>query len=141
MAGKTFDVEIVTPGETALAAKATALQAPAWEGYLGVLAGHAPMLVVLKPGVLTVRDEAGKARFFAIKGGFMEVTQARVIVLADDVERAEEIDEAAAQKAFDAAAPGAAGAPAAAAEGATMEARRIAREVAAEEREESRKWA
>src|SRR5438067_11293488 len=94
---KTFHVEVVTPDASALSVEAVALQAPAWEGYLGVLAGHAPLLTVLRPGVLTVRQET-KTEYFAVKGGFMEVTPERVVVLADAVERASEIDAAAARR-------------------------------------------
>lgn len=133
---KTFKVEIVTPEETALSADATALQAPAWEGYLGVLAGHAPLLAALTPGVLTVRDEAGKARHFAIRGGFMEVSPARVVVLADAIERAEDVDAKAAERELDEASS-----LVAAQEGETMEARRKLRELALEERESARRWA
>src|SRR5438105_14807448 len=98
---KTFQLEVVTPDSTALSARATALQAPSWEGYLGVLAGHAPLLCVLRAGVLTVRPESGAAQLYAIKGGFMEVTPQRVIVLADAIEPASAIDAAAATKALE----------------------------------------
>ncbi len=137
---KTFKVEVVTPEATALSAMASALQAPSWEGYLGVLAGHAPLLCVLRPGVLTVRDEAGKPRFFALKGGFMDVGPERVMVLADAIEPAEEIDRAAAEKALDEAMkPLPPLAPAAAAP--AREAARIARALAEEAREEAHRWA
>jgi F-type H+-transporting ATPase subunit epsilon len=136
---KTFKLEVVTPEGSALTASASALQAPAWEGYLGVLAGHAPMLCVLKAGVLTVTDEAGRKSFFALKGGFMEVTQERVIVLADAIERADEVDVKAAEKAIaDASGPLPATTPA---PGASREQQKAARDVAQEEREDARRWA
>lgn len=137
---KTFKVEIVTPEATALSAEASALQVPAWEGYLGVLAGHAPLLTVLRPGVLTVRDADGKPTFFAIRGGFMEVTPARTIVLADAIERAQEIDAEAARKALDAAvhAPQPAMPPASTG---NADARQQARDVMVEERELAVQWA
>jgi F-type H+-transporting ATPase subunit epsilon len=133
---KTFQVEVVTPDATALSVQATAVQAPAWEGYLGVLAGHAPLLCVLRAGVLTVTTEAGAKEFFAVRGGFMEVTPERVVVLADAIERASEVDAAGAEKAL-AAARG----PLPAAEGATAAARGKAREEAVEARAEVARWA
>jgi F-type H+-transporting ATPase subunit epsilon len=110
---KTFQLEVVTPDATALSVRASALQAPAWEGYLGVLPGHAPLLCVLKPGVLTVRPESGPAQLFAVKGGFMEVTPEHVIVLADAIEKAKDIDVTAAEKALTEAQKATAPAPAA----------------------------
>ena len=94
---RSFDLEIVTPEGIALKVRATSLQAPAWEGYLGVLPGHAPLICALKPGCLTVREtrevEHGeRTRYFAVRGGFMQVEPERVVVLADEIERAEAID-------------------------------------------------
>jgi F-type H+-transporting ATPase subunit epsilon len=132
---KSFQVEVVTPDATVLSMPAVSLQAPAWEGYLGVLAGHAPLLCVLRAGVLTVRGEA-KAEHMALRGGFMEVQPERVIVLADAVERASEVDVAAAEKALAAGRE-----PLPAPEGATAEARQKARTEAAEAREDAVRWA
>jgi F-type H+-transporting ATPase subunit epsilon len=142
---KTFQVEVVTPDATAVSARATALRAPAWEGYLGVLAGHAPLLCVLKPGVLTFRDPDGATKYYAVKGGFMEVTPERVVVLADAIEPAEEVDVAAAEKELEAAEEPlvvpAAAAAAGALLGAGAAARAKARDEAAEAKEEARLWA
>jgi F-type H+-transporting ATPase subunit epsilon len=132
---KAFQLEVVTPEGTALSTRAVSLQAPAWEGYLGVLAGHAPLLCVLRPGVLTVREDE-KSSYFAVKGGFMEVQPDRVIVLADAIERADEVDPAEAEKALAAAQE-----PPPPPQGATAEARGRAREEAARAREEAARWA
>lgn len=132
---KTFQVEVVTPDATALSVRATALRAPAWEGYLGVLAGHAPLLAALRAGVLTVRTES-ETLHYAVKGGFMEVTPARAIVLADAIERADEVDMAGAERAL-----AEAEAPPPAPAGATIEARTRAREEAAQARAEAAGWA
>lgn len=135
---KTFKVEIVTPGEAALALDASALQAPAWQGYLGVLAGHAPLLTVLRPGVVTVRDEAGKPAFYAVKGGFMEVSADRTIILADAIEAAKDIDPSAAEKAIqELEKPPEVKAP----EGASAADRQRLRDLALAERAEARRWA
>ncbi len=134
---KTFRIEIVTPDETALSTDAISLKAPAWEGYLGVLAGHAPMLAVLRPGVLTVKGER-REWVFAIKGGFLDVRPTQVTVLADDVEAAESIDAGAAESAVAAAKERPLEVPADLKGG---EARTRARELAASQKDLEVRWA
>lgn len=65
---------------------------------MGILPHHAPVLTVLKTGVLKVRKD-GVEQFFAISGGFMEVQSDLVTVLADAAELADEIDVARAEEA------------------------------------------
>lgn len=96
---KKFKLEIVTPEKVFLSEEVESLVVPAHNGYLGVMADHAPLLCLLKAGEITVKN--GGERFFAISSGFMEVAANRVIVLADAVEAAHEIDAARAQKAAD----------------------------------------
>jgi F-type H+-transporting ATPase subunit epsilon len=136
---KTFRLEVVTPEGTAWKGEASALQVPSWEGYLGVLAGHAPLLCVLKSGVLTMRDASEKPRYYALKGGFMDVSGGRAIVLADAIEPAEQVDVKAAEKAL-AALEAPLPPPPPAAPGEDDSQRRAAYKVALEEREEARRW-
>jgi F-type H+-transporting ATPase subunit epsilon len=68
------------------------------EGELGVLPGHAPLMTVLKPGELLLRS-GGEEQHLFVGGGFLEVLPDRVTVLADVAERAEEINEPAAEEA------------------------------------------
>lgn len=72
--------------------------APGIEGQLGILPSHAPLLTTLQPGELVVRKEGEETAMF-VSGGFLEVMQNRVTVLADVAERAEEIDIARAEEA------------------------------------------
>ncbi len=72
--------------------------APGIEGELTVLPMHAPLLTMIKPGVMRIvkgNDETD----MAISGGFLEVRNDRVTILADAAERAEEIDVARAEEA------------------------------------------
>ena len=72
--------------------------APGIEGELTVLPMHAPLLTMIKPGVMRIKrgnDETD----MAITGGFLEVRDDRVTILADAAERAEEIDVARAEEA------------------------------------------
>ncbi len=97
---KSFKVEIVTPEKTVFSQEVESLVVPAERGYLGVLAGHAPLLCTLRPGELSVRGESGEERF-ATSGGFMEVTPKKAVLLTESVEREGEIDVARAEKSRD----------------------------------------
>lgn len=89
---RTLRLEVVTPERTLLSADVRSVVAPASDGYLGILPGHAPMVAGLTIGILQFGPEgAGKERV-AVSGGFLEVSRDRVVVLADAAERAEEID-------------------------------------------------
>ena len=72
---------------------------PGVEGYLGILADHAPLMTELSLGKVTVKDESGHETRLAIGSGFMEVRRNEVRILADSAELAEEIDIARAQEA------------------------------------------
>ncbi|MDP2242450.1 F0F1 ATP synthase subunit epsilon [Pseudomonas sp.] len=72
-------------------------------GDLGIAPGHAPLLTDLKPGPIRLIKQGGEAEVYYISGGFLEVQPNVVKVLADTVQRAADIDEAAAQEALNAA--------------------------------------
>ena len=74
------------------------LMVPGVEGELGVLTLHAPLLTMMQPGVLRI-VKGGDEVEMAITGGFIEVRQNRVTILADAAERAEEIDTVRAEEA------------------------------------------
>jgi F-type H+-transporting ATPase subunit epsilon len=90
-------LSIVTPSRPLLDAEVEQVVAPGREGEFGVLPGHAALLVRLKAGVVRW-TEAGRTRRAAISGGFAEVTQERVTVLAPVAELPEQIDAAEAER-------------------------------------------
>ena len=65
-------------------------------GEIGVTPGHAPLLTVLKPGEIRVTLAGGEEEIYYVSGGMLEVQPYYVTVLADAVERADHLDEAAA---------------------------------------------
>ena len=86
-------LEIATPTRLVVAEPVDEVVAPGIEGYFGVLPGHAPFLTTLGVGEVTYR--AGRdERHLAVSGGFAEVRNDKVIVLADAAERPDEIDRA-----------------------------------------------
>ena len=98
----TLKLEIVTAERSVYSDEVDVVIAPGILGQLAILPHHAPLMTMLEPGELCLR-RGGEETFVAISGGFLEVLQDRVVVLADTAERAEEIDatraEAAKQRA------------------------------------------
>jgi F-type H+-transporting ATPase subunit epsilon len=91
-------VTIVTSQRTVFDGESEMVNAPGSEGQLGILPRHAPLLTTLGVGELRVRQNGVDEGFF-VGGGFLEVNNNVVTVLADDAERAANIDEAHAQEA------------------------------------------
>jgi F-type H+-transporting ATPase subunit epsilon len=95
---KKFKVEIVTPEKLVFSEDVESLVVPAERGYLGVLAGHAPLLCALQPGeIKLVRD--GAESFLTTAGGFMEIAGGKASLLTDSAEPVAEIDVPRAQEA------------------------------------------
>lgn len=88
MAG-TFKFELVSPERVLLSIDADQVVVPGSDGEFAVLAGHAPVIATLRPGVLDVTAGGAKRRLF-VKSGFAEVDPSRLTVLA---EKAYDIDE------------------------------------------------
>ena len=89
----TFHVSMVSADRQLYSGKAERIVATAERGELGILAGHAPFLSILKAGQVRLTLPDGKEEVIYISGGFIEVQQGQTIILADDAERAEQLDE------------------------------------------------
>ena len=88
---ETLELEVATPERELVREQVSEVQLPGKEGYMGVLPGHAPLLGLLGIGTLTY-VVGGARRSLSIHGGFLEILEDHVRVLADLAERAEEID-------------------------------------------------
>lgn len=91
-----LNVEIVAPDQTVFSGEAESLGAPGVDGRFQILTGHAPMIAAIEVGPLFV-DPSGQSGgaeriTFATSGGFVEVLDDRVTVLAETAEPADEID-------------------------------------------------
>jgi len=86
-----FQLEIVTPEKLVVRDTAEEVQIPGRNGYIGVLPGHAPLITELGSGEISYRSN-GELHRFSMAWGFAEVLPDKVTVLAETVERAEEID-------------------------------------------------
>ena len=93
-----MNLEIITAERQVYSDEVDMVIAPGFDGQLGILPMHAPLMTMLKPGELTVRKD-GENMYVSVSGGFMEVLGNKVSVLADACERSDEIDEQRAEQA------------------------------------------
>jgi len=93
-----FTLRIITPDRVFYENPVKMVEFNTVEGEIGVLPGHIPMTVIIKPGILTITEEEG-SKEAALHAGFAEILQNQVTILAEIVEWPEEIDEARAQEA------------------------------------------
>jgi F-type H+-transporting ATPase subunit epsilon len=91
-------LEIVTSERVVFDGNVDMVTVPGGGGVMGILPRHAPVLSTLKPGELRIQV-GGETQEFAIGGGFVDIHNNHVIILADSAERADEIDVARAEAA------------------------------------------
>ncbi len=82
MAGP-LKVRVVSPEKIVFEGDASAVVAPAWDGQVGILAGHAPMLALVGSGVLSVDRPGGGSDSFHVAGGVIKVERNQVTVLTE----------------------------------------------------------
>lgn len=93
-----FTLKIITPDRVFYEKPVKMVEFNTVEGEIGVLPGHIPMTVIIKPGVLTITEE-DNSREAALHAGFAEILQNQVTILAEIIEWPEEIDVTRAQDA------------------------------------------
>ena len=82
MATRQLKVALISPERIVFEGAADMVVAPAWDGEIGILRGHAPMLVLLGQGRLRVTDGADEKQF-RVEGGFLQVAEDVVTVLSE----------------------------------------------------------
>ena len=97
MAEKIFKLEIVTPKKVVFSGNVLSFSAPGVLGGFQVLMNHAPLLSNIAIGEVKLVDETGKESRYATSGGFVEVHENNVILLAETAEPSEDIDVARAE--------------------------------------------
>jgi F-type H+-transporting ATPase subunit epsilon len=96
---RAFKLQIITPGRVIFSGEATSLSAPGTQGGFQVLHNHAPFISTIEIGEIKVKNGNGTDSLYATTGGFVEVKENEVVVLAETVELASEIDKQRAQAA------------------------------------------
>ena len=89
----TFHFDLVSPEKLAFSGEVDQVDIPGVEGDFGVLAGHAPVVAAIRPGILTV-TAGGKHEKIIVLGGIAEVSEKGLTVLADVATSLEDIDRA-----------------------------------------------
>ncbi|MBR0716948.1 F0F1 ATP synthase subunit epsilon [Bradyrhizobium liaoningense] len=89
----TFHFDLVSPERLAFSGEVDQVDIPGWEGDFGVLAGHAPVVAAIRPGILTIITGGQKQKVIVL-GGLAEVSDDRLTVLADVATSLEELDRA-----------------------------------------------
>jgi len=84
-------LEVATPERLLFQDQVSEAEVPGRDGYIGILPGHAPLVSELAPGVLRY-VKGGSAVHLSISGGFVEILDDHVRVLADSAQRKEEIN-------------------------------------------------
>jgi len=91
-----LQLEVVTPERRVLSEEVDIVVVPGLDGELGILPGHTPLISQLQTGVLSY-TQGGRATQLHVSGGFLEVRDDHVSVLAEIAERPEEIDASSAR--------------------------------------------
>ena len=92
-----FFVEIIARDEKVYTGKANYLLLPGWDGETGILANHAPLISMLKPGICILRN-GEKEHVWALAEGFASIADNKINIAVVFAYRAEEIDENEAEK-------------------------------------------
>lgn len=90
----TFQCRVVSARDSLFEGDISMLIATGTEGELGIMAGHTPLITLLKPGPMQVKTATGEDEIIYVSGGVLEVQPKVVTVLADTALRATNLDEA-----------------------------------------------
>ena len=88
----TLRVRVISPERMVYTGDASALVAPAWDGQVGILPEHAPMIVLLGMGRLTIDRLGGGAEEYQVAGGVLKVEANQVTVLTEYADREAPVD-------------------------------------------------
>ena len=101
MSDKLFKLEIATPQRVAFSDDVVSFTAPGTIGSFQVLYNHAPLLSSIVIGQVKFVSKAGQLQHYATSGGFVEVRENTVTLIAETAERSDEVDVARAEAARD----------------------------------------
>ena len=89
---KELQLEIITPSKTGYTGNIVSVIVPGTKGNFQVLYNHAPIISSLEIGEIRIEEQGGNKLLFATSGGTIEVSNNKIIILAESFERSDEID-------------------------------------------------
>lgn len=92
-------LEIITPSKVGYKGNVISVTVPGTQGNFQILYNHAPIISSLEIGEVKIGEQGGKILHFATSGGTIEVSNNKIIILAESFERADEIDKKRAEEA------------------------------------------
>ncbi|MGH9000927.1 MAG: ATP synthase F1 subunit epsilon [Acidimicrobiia bacterium] len=101
MSAESLDVVVVSPARALFEGTAHWVTAPAVNGQLGILPRHAPIVAALGSGPLRIGGDAGTVLRFAVRGGFLQVSEDKVTILVDNAVTEVDAEAAEAQRELD----------------------------------------
>ena len=87
-----FDIEIISPGKTILKSNVSEAIIPSYEGEMGILKDHIPIITFLRPGLIILNDESRSS--FYVEEGTVEFANNKLLILTSTAKNIKEIDKA-----------------------------------------------
>ena len=87
-----FVVEIISPDKSILKSQATEVTIPSYEGQMGILKDHIPLITFLRPGLITIKENSGEKIFF-IEDGTVEFSNNNLLILTSTAKRFDSLDK------------------------------------------------
>jgi len=85
-----FTVEIITPNNTILKTESSEVTIPSYEGQMGILKDHIPLITFLRPGIISLQDQEKK---FYIEEGIVEFSNNNLLILSSTVKNLAELSQ------------------------------------------------
>ena len=86
-----FTVEIISPDKSILKSEATEVTIPSYEGQMGILKDHIPLITFLRPGLIIIRENNGEKKFF-IEDGTVEFSDNNLLILTSTAKSLDSLD-------------------------------------------------
>ena len=87
-----FAVEIISPDKSILKSEATEVTIPSYEGQMGILKDHIPLITFLRPGLIVIKENSVEKRFF-IEDGTVEFSNNNLLILTSTAKNLDNLDK------------------------------------------------
>ncbi len=87
-----FAVEIISPDKSILKSEAVEVTIPSYEGQMGILKDHIPLITFLRPGLIIIKENSGE-KFFFIEDGIVEFSNNSLLILTSTAKSLDSLDK------------------------------------------------